>query len=178
LLSHIQHSIESSRIGAIGIGTQADQAKGLHDIYPDKWQAIQYNWSAFSGALLFPDTFQIIFWITGRNFKDTHQRLIRNSQLLRQWSEKVDLDLFRPDELRALLLKSALLANDRGITLVYSSNIDHIHRNVAIAENTTLDRSAKVFLDLLWNSHYPEAIAAKLGLLAVTPNRQLAQTLR
>jgi D-threo-aldose 1-dehydrogenase len=158
-LNSIRESVVEGRVGAIGIGTQSDRA---HDIFKNRscvWDVMQYDWNAFSGAPLIPRTFQILYWITGRDFAKTHQWFFQNDDLVRHWSDTVGLDLYRPDNLRTLLLKSALLANENGIVLVYSSNIDHIYENVMVAENASLDRSAKIFLGLA-----QAACSPKVGL--------------
>jgi hypothetical protein len=112
------------------------------------WDVIQYDWNALCGSPSFPSTFQILFWVATRDFKNMHRSFLHNDRLVRHWSDKVDLDLRQPDNLRTLLLKSALLANENGIVLIFSSNVDHIQQNVALAENSSLDRSARIFLEL------------------------------
>lgn len=86
--------------------------------------------------------------MAGQDLQKIHRLFLRDDHLVRHWSDKVGLDLHQPENLRTLLFKSALLANDDGITLVSSTNIDHIYQNVAVAENSSLDRSARIFLDL------------------------------
>jgi D-threo-aldose 1-dehydrogenase len=149
LMNSIRQSIADSRIGAIGIGTPFHQAGEVLQTHRSSfWDVIQHDWNAFSGSPSFPNTFQILFWVATQNFKNLHRSFLHNDQLVRHWSDKVDLDLCRPDNLRMLLLKSALLANDNGIVLICSSNVDHIHQNVAVAENSSLDRSARILLEL------------------------------
>jgi D-threo-aldose 1-dehydrogenase len=147
-LNSIRENVVQGRVGAIGIGAPSNLALEIVKKHGLIWDVMQYDWTPFSGSPLFPDTFQILYWIFVRNFGETHQRFLRNDDLVRHWSDRVGIDLYRPDSLRNLLLKSALLANEKGIVLVYSSNIDHIHENVMVAENASLDRSAKMFLDL------------------------------
>lgn len=148
LLDSIRESVEEGRIGAIGIGTQSDQAIEAFQSHSNFWDVMQYDWNALSGGEFFPNTFQIIYWVTGQNFQQMHRSFLRHDDLVRCWSERVDVDLYRPSNLRNLLLKAALLANENGITLVYSSNIDHIYQNVAVCEDTSLERSARTLLDL------------------------------
>jgi hypothetical protein len=109
---------------------------------------MQYDWNAFSGNLLFPGTFQVIYWVASRNFRELYQKFLQDDNLVRRWSEVVGSDLRQPDNMRTLLFKAALLANRDGITLLYSSKVEHIYQNVAIAENGSLDESARKFLDL------------------------------
>jgi D-threo-aldose 1-dehydrogenase len=147
LMNSIRQSVADGRIGAIGLGTQSHQAAEVFQTQ-EFWDVIQYDWNAFSGSPSFPSTFQILFWVATRNFKKMHRSFLHDDRLVRHWSDKVDLDLRRPDNLRTLLLKSALLANENGIVLIFSSNVDHIQQNVALAENSSLDRSARIFLEL------------------------------
>jgi D-threo-aldose 1-dehydrogenase len=148
LLSSIRKSVAEGRVGAIGIGAQSDQAIEVFNNDSNSWDVMQYDWNAFSGSRLFPRTFQIIYWVTGRHFRELHRSFLHDDHLVRNWSDRIGLDLYRPDNLRTMLFKAALLSNDDGITLVYSSNIDHIYQNVAVVENSSLDRSARIFLDL------------------------------
>ena len=148
LTDSVRQSVAEGRIGAIGIGTRSHQAREVFQTHSSFWDVVQYDWNAFSGSRLFPSTFQIFFWVAGQNLQKIHRLFLRDDDLVRHWSDEVGLDLHQPENLRTLLFKSALLANDDGITLVSSTNIDHIYKNVAIAENSSLDRSARIFLDL------------------------------
>jgi D-threo-aldose 1-dehydrogenase len=148
LMNSLRSSVGKGRIGSLGIGTQYQEAEALARAHGKPWDVMQYEWTAYRGALLFPDAFQILFWITGRGFRDFHQQFLRDDARVHSWSDSVNLDLHKPDNVRKLLLKSALLANDKGITLVYSSKPEHIHENVALAGDVSLERSAQLFLDL------------------------------
>ncbi len=148
LLHSVHENVAEGRIGAVGVGGQSDRAVEVFRNHSHFCDVMQYDWNAFSGNLLFPGTFQVIYWVTGRSFHEIYQMFLQDDDLVRRWSDVVGSDLHQPDNMRTLLFKAALLANSDGITLFYSSKVEHIYQNVAIAENGSLDESARKFLDL------------------------------
>jgi D-threo-aldose 1-dehydrogenase len=144
-LDTMREQVSAKRIGAIGIGGEVARVSNVYSKRPDCCDVVQFDWNALKDGLQFQDAFQIFFWIFSRNPRVLCDKFAQHKQLARRWSDGIGIDMSDARNVIALMLKSSLITNPDGVTLVYSANAEHIRRNVEIAENVSLEKYAFLF---------------------------------
>ncbi|HEY3695292.1 aldo/keto reductase [Phenylobacterium sp.] len=149
LLDLLRSEVQAGRIGAFGIGGAAERARQVHLRKPEFCDVVQYDWDFVSDGPRINDAFEILFWVLTRDLKGLHGKFLRDAALATRWSDATGVDLTSLHDLSGVLLAGALSENPRGMTLVYSSNEEHILANVAAADSGRHQRAAIEFKKLL-----------------------------
>jgi hypothetical protein len=72
------------------------------------------------------------------NFRSLHAALLEQPAICRRWSKEVGVDLSDAELLAKLMLKASLEMNPESIILFSSRRPEHIHANVAVADDAQL----------------------------------------
>lgn len=145
LLDSLREQISGGIIGAFGVAGEAHRVCGVQGERPDFCDVVQFNWDPITDGPQFVDAFQIFFGVASRDDRGLQQKFAQDRQLARHWSDGVGLDLSEIRNVRAIMLKAALVTNPDGVTLTTSTNVKHILENVAIAEDPLLEAPALQF---------------------------------
>ena len=148
LIEILREQVSSHRIGAIGVGGDTERVSDVYDRRPDLRTVVQFSWDAFTQGRVFQTSFPIHFWVFSRDLRGVCEKFARDRALSNRWSDFIGLDMSDARNVSALMLKSSLIANPNGITLVYSGNVDHIRRNAEVAASRALEKHAVLFMTM------------------------------
>jgi D-threo-aldose 1-dehydrogenase len=154
LLHLLEAEAQKGTIGTFGIGSSADKIPAILATHPAYCHTLQYEWSVLDSPLsevpIRPSApFRIHHGTLTKNFHAIHQSIINNQPLCQRWSASINIDLSRPEALAHLMLKAALVMNPTSIILFSSKNPAHIHANVRIAADTSLELPARQLYKLV-----------------------------
>lgn len=155
LLAFLDRSVASGKIGAFGVGGDAENARRLFQERPDYCCVMQLNWTVFDDPMLHADTFYCRYQVSSKNHPRIQTLLDAPEKQLAQWSAFIDDDLAAPGRLQQLLLKAALEQRPNDLILFSSTQPEHIIANVRTAEDTTLARPALKLLEVLQGEAMP-----------------------
>jgi aryl-alcohol dehydrogenase-like predicted oxidoreductase len=143
LLQFLEESVAQRKIGSFGVGSDSIKISGLLRDRAAYCPVVQHDWSVLDT----PEQPSAAFHIHHRALTDRlhvlHTALTSDAQRCRRWSEATGCDLARRGELASLMLKAALVLNPNTILLVSSRNPAHIRENVRVAEDASLEESAR-----------------------------------
>ena len=169
LLTFLSDCVASRRIGAFGIGGDASRAPDLYRKRRPFCDVMQFDWTVFSPEFDFPGSFRIHYWVFSRRLRDVHRALMDRPDICRRWSAETDLNLAEVRTLTDVMLKAALTRHRDSIVLFTSSKPNNIIRNVAVAEDTKLEKHALRFCELIKHESADLWVArSKDGLDAVS----------
>ena len=77
------------------------------------------------------------------NFRELCTVLLVDRKRCARWSDEVGVDLADRETLAGLMLKAALIENPESVVLFSSKSAAHMRRNVAVAEDATLEAPAR-----------------------------------
>jgi D-threo-aldose 1-dehydrogenase len=149
LLILLESEIKQGSIGNFGIGSGAEKILALLTEYPAYCRTLQYEWSILDTpvpndpAIPTTQTFRIHHRALTSNFRILHTALLNNRPLTQRWSDVTNTDLANPETLANLMLKAALVMNPASIILFSSKNPQHIHANIRVAADTSLETPAR-----------------------------------
>jgi D-threo-aldose 1-dehydrogenase len=149
LLRLMEDSVTAGKIGTFGVGSERAAIYEIAAAQPRFLPVIQFAWSVLDAAVPDTNSFRIHHRALTENFRCLHRQLLEDQARCSRWSGLVGSDLSDPRSLAALMLKAALLENPTGIVLFSSKSAQHIHDNVAVAENATLEAPARRLYELL-----------------------------
>jgi D-threo-aldose 1-dehydrogenase len=153
LLSFLEESVTSGRIGAFGIGGDSSRLPSLYAERARFCRVMQFDWSIFSTKTDYPGSFRIHFQTFSKHAPALHSLLLRQPELCRRWSDYVDADLANERIIRNLMLKAALASYPNSIVLFSSGKIDNITGNVRVAEDASLTEKSLRFCYLVEQEH-------------------------
>lgn len=153
LLSLMQYSVQTGKIGAFGVGSGRAEIEEIASVRPEYLPVVQFSWSALDGPLPQADRFRILHRALTDTFRDLHQQLRADTARCSRWSTLTGADLADSRSLAALMLKAALLENSGGIVLFSSKNPQHIRENVAVAGDSMLEAPARRLCTLIQAEH-------------------------
>jgi aryl-alcohol dehydrogenase-like predicted oxidoreductase len=145
LLDSLREQTSGRLIGAFGVAGEAHRVSGVQGERPDFCDVVQFNWDPITHGPQFVNAFQIFFRVASRHDRGLQQKFAQDRQLARHWSDGVGLDLSDVRNVRAIMLKVALVTNPDGVILTTSTNVKHILENVTIAEDPSLEGPALQF---------------------------------
>jgi D-threo-aldose 1-dehydrogenase len=154
LLDLLEEEIKKTTIGTFGIGSTSSKIPALLAEKPAYCRVLQYEWSVLDPILdAVPPSPQVQFRIHHRalttNFRSLHRALARNKRLCHLWSASTNFDLSNPRDLARIMLKASLVMHPASVILFSSKDPQHIHSNVQIAGDRSLDNSAKQLYELI-----------------------------
>jgi D-threo-aldose 1-dehydrogenase len=153
LLHLLEAEKKKGTIGAFGIGSSADKIPTLTAERPAYCRTLQYEWSILDAPIQSNQPFRIHHRALTNNFRAIHTALVKNKSLCQSWSASTNTDLSKPEALARLMLKASLVMNPASIILFSSKNPKHIHANVELAANTTLELPARQLHSLAQSEH-------------------------
>lgn len=149
LLDFLQEQVRLGRMGAFGVGSDAEKIPALWRERKPYCRVLQFDWPGwqreepeYSGA------FRIHHRVWNGQGVRMAERLERDAALRRRWSETIDLDLSRRENLATLLLNSALVAHPGAIVLFSSRTPAHILANARSAGDPGWSLRAECFHQL------------------------------
>jgi D-threo-aldose 1-dehydrogenase len=149
LLYFLNQQVKQGTIGSFGIGSDSSKIPALLAERPAYCRTLQYDWSVLSPAIPPTNSFRIHHRALTTRFRTFHAALLQQKGRTHRWSKATNIDLTIPDNLASLMLKAALVMNPASIILFSSKNPLHIHENVRIAEDRTLEAPAIALYQLI-----------------------------
>lgn len=150
LLPFLQDAQQQGLIGTYGVGAERGRLIDVWDRHPDYCPVLQFERSVVEEeAAKFPGAFVIHHRAISGALDTLRRFLQQDSDLCRQWSDGVGLDLSDSKLLAGVLLQAALAANPMGMLLFSSRVPQHIRANVEAAEETDARERGKRFLELV-----------------------------
>jgi predicted oxidoreductase len=143
LLRLMQESVAAGRIGTFGVGGDRAAIDEIAASRPEYLPVVQFAWSVLDTPVPATKSLRIHHRALSDDFRRLHQQLLADKTRCTRWSGLVGSDLADPEALSALMLKSALIENPKGIVLFSSKRPEHIRNNVGVAEDATLESPAR-----------------------------------
>jgi aryl-alcohol dehydrogenase-like predicted oxidoreductase len=148
LLHSVLKQVSLKSIGSFGVGGEIDRVLSVFRGSKAFCNVMQFNWDATADLPPLVEAFQIFFRVLSRDLHGLRRTFKQDRSLADRWSYAIGLDLRDDRNVADVMLKSSLVANPSGITLIRSSNADNILHNVAVAGNSSLEKSALLFLSM------------------------------
>ncbi len=149
LLDFLQEQVRLGRIGAFGVGSAAEKIPALWRERKPYCRMLQFDWPGWPQAEPeYPGAFRIHHRVWNGQGAQLAARLERDAVLRRQWSEAIQLDLGRRENLATLLLNCALVAHLGAIVLFSSRTPAHILANARSAGDPGWSLRAECFHQL------------------------------
>jgi aryl-alcohol dehydrogenase-like predicted oxidoreductase len=150
LLAFLRDAQQRRLIGDYGLGADRRRVSEMWERHRDYCSVLQFEWSPLEKEeAKFPGAFVIHHRAISGAFDTLRRFLEQDSNLCRQWSDAVDLDLSDGRNLTGVLLQAALAANPQGMVLFSSRAPEHIRTNVHAAEQTNTQAKGSRFLELV-----------------------------
>jgi aryl-alcohol dehydrogenase-like predicted oxidoreductase len=143
LLRFLEDSVAQGAIGAFGVGSDSAKLPALLRDRPAYCRVVQHDWSILDPIEPQTTAFHIHHRALTDRLQTIHDDLIRDKPRCVRWSEITGRDLARREDLAALMLKAALVLHPNTILLVSSKSPAHIRENVRVAEDASLNDSAR-----------------------------------
>ena len=148
LLAFLEDAKQKGTIGAYGIGTEREHAINIRRDAAAIAGVVQQEWSVFD-----PPPEVGAFPIHHRSLAGNRMRLQAHLKASPdaaiRWSQETGADLLKPGVLSALMMRSALAANQDGIVLFSSKNREHIKANASLTTPSPEDEQAAVLYRLV-----------------------------
>jgi aryl-alcohol dehydrogenase-like predicted oxidoreductase len=133
LLDFLRESVQAGKIKGFGCGSDLAVLPELVQARPEYCPVVQHEWSVLTGDVEIPPA----------SFRICHGALLRSFAKLQgtmaAHSDAVGMDLSKPGNLAALLLRSAVLKHPGALTLFSARSVARIQQNVESLGNTQLD---------------------------------------
>ncbi|HTU49062.1 MAG TPA: aldo/keto reductase [Acidobacteriaceae bacterium] len=150
LLPLLQDAQRRGWVGTFGVGAECARLPDLWKRHRNYCPVLQFEWSGLAEEeVSFPGAFLIHHRAISGAFGPLRRFLEQDSDLCRQWSNAVDLDLSDSKLLAGVLLQAALAANTGGMVLFSSRVPEHILANVHAAEEADAGARGRRFLELV-----------------------------
>lgn len=144
LLRFCEDAVAGGRIGAFGVGSEAQRVAGVIERHPAFARVVQCEWSVQDAPVTWPqETFRLHHRSLTNHFRELHAALVASPERLRAWSAATGVDLSDGERLAELMLKASLELNPGSVVLFSSKNPKHIAQNVAVAQNEGLAEPAR-----------------------------------
>jgi D-threo-aldose 1-dehydrogenase len=154
LLPMLQDAQRQGLIGAYGMGAECERLIDVWERHRDFCPVLQFEWSVLEEEqATFPGAFVIHHRAISGAFSTLQRFLEHDSDLCREWSHAVDLDLSDAKLLAGVLLQAALAANPEAMVLFSSRLPERIRANVQAAEATNAQARGTRFLKLVIENH-------------------------
>ena len=150
LLPFLRNAQQRGLIRTYGVGAERGRINDVWEKHRDYCPVLQFEWSVLEeDESTFPAAFVIHHRAISGASGSLRRFLQEDSEIRRQWSNAVDLDLSDEKHLAGILLQAALAANSGGIVLFSSRVPEHIRTNVKAAGEARAGERGKRFLDLV-----------------------------
>jgi len=150
LLPFLRDAQRRGLIGTYGVGAERGRLIDVWERHRDCCPVLQFEWSVLEEEQAsFPGAFVIRHRAISGAIPTLRRFLQQDSDLCRQWSNAVDVDLSDVKLLAGILLQAALAANPEGMVLFSSRVPEHIRANVRAAEETDTRARGMRFLELV-----------------------------
>lgn len=143
LLKLLESEVARGTIGTFGVGSDAAKVPGLLAFAPSYCRTIQYEWSILDPVVPPGIAFRIHHRALRENFRILDTALEAHPVMCRRWSDEIDFDLQDSGKLAQLMLKASLVMNPASVILFSSKEPQHIHANVRVAQDRSLDAPAR-----------------------------------
>jgi aryl-alcohol dehydrogenase-like predicted oxidoreductase len=143
LLRLLEDQVAAGIIGTFGIGSEAAKVGELLRQRPEYCPTLQYEWSVLDAKVAPTASFRIHHRTLTNNFRSLHAALLEQPAVCRRWSHEAGVDLSDAELLAKLMLKASLEMNPESIILFSSRRPEHIHANVAVADDAKLAAPAQ-----------------------------------
>ena len=149
LLRLLEDQVANGTIGTFGIGSEAAKVGELLRQRPEYCPTLQYEWSVLDARVAPTAAFRIHHRALTNNFRSLHAALLERQEICRRWSDEVGVDLGDAELLAKLMLKASLELNPESVILFSSRRPEHIHANVAVADDAGLIAPARRLYELV-----------------------------
>jgi D-threo-aldose 1-dehydrogenase len=150
LLPMLQDAQQRGLIGGYGVGAERGRLNEVWERHRNYCRVLQFDWSALDEQEAnFPGSFEIHHRAISGAFGTVRRFLQQDSDLCREWSNAVHLDLSDAKLLAGVLLQAALAANPEAMVLFSSRVPEHIRANVQVVEETNAQARGMRFLELV-----------------------------
>ena len=149
LLDFMREAVAAGSIGAFGASHDIAEIHTLFEERREFCNILQFEWSVYQSVPQFPGSFRIHHRALAHNYTALHAELKQRPDLCRRWSDELGCDMNSPAVIASLMLKAALVMNPDSIVLVSTKNPVHIAANVKTAEDSSLDKTARRFFELV-----------------------------
>jgi D-threo-aldose 1-dehydrogenase len=165
LLRLLEDQVAAGTIGTFGIGSEASKVGDLLRQRPEYCPTLQYEWSVLDTKVAPTAAFRIHHRALTNNFRSLHAALLEQPEICRRWSNETGVDLSDAEPLAKLMLKAALEMNPESIILFSSRSPEHIHANVAVADDAQLAAPARRLYELVQGEQHDllRAVEAAVG---------------
>ncbi len=148
LLHMVEQGRADGKIGVYGVGTERKHAEAILRDAPAFAPVVQREWSVFD-----PLDQDAAFHITHRALAANRRRLQAYLEsvpdVAAEWSSSAGVDLRRPEELSALMMRAAFWATPAGVVLFSSKSEAHIRSNAQLAMGRSEDMQAEALYRLV-----------------------------
>jgi D-threo-aldose 1-dehydrogenase len=143
LLRLMEDSVAAGTIGTFGVASERRKVETLMLKRAKYCRTLQFEWAATDVAVpARMHGFRIHHGALGWHLPALLAGLVEDKPRCAKWSDKVGMNLADGSVLAALMLKSALMENPHSLLLFSAKRRDHIERNVAVAEDASLEAPA------------------------------------
>lgn len=149
LLEALRGAVEAGKIGAFGVGSDADSIPALTTERAPYCEVIQCDWSVAHTKLPETASFRIHHRSLAEHFRALQVQLDQSASLRKQWSEEIGADLGAEGMLGKLMMRAAMDQNPDGILLFSSRSPRHMRANVELTERTDLTAAASRLYELV-----------------------------
>lgn len=149
LLRFLEDSVAAGKIGAFGVGSERSRVETLAIKRPKFCGVMQFEWSVADRPVRGLEGFRIHHRALTDQFRSLHAGLLADRTRCASWSERVGADLANKETLAGLMLKAALVENPVSVVLFSSKSSAHIKRNVAVADDVSLETPARNLYELV-----------------------------
>lgn len=137
LISALQKQVSFGKIRSFGIASDFEKVGKQLNLIPPAHHLLQFNDNVVDNNMCQLSSSHHQAAITHSVFKPLGKLLNAVElypNIVREFSQKINIDLHNPAEITALLLHYALRSNLEGIVLFSSTNKDHIKKNIHIVK--------------------------------------------
>jgi D-threo-aldose 1-dehydrogenase len=150
LLDQLERCVEEGKIRTFGVGSEVGLLSSLYRAEPRFCPVAQYEWSVLSTTKpTDAESFTITHRSLSRSLLRMRAALHAAPQLMKAWSDALDLDLSNAAVLSTLMIAAACGANPDGIVLFSSRNAANIAANARLLSDDAMIRAGADFARLV-----------------------------
>jgi D-threo-aldose 1-dehydrogenase len=142
LVETLLNQVKKGKIRHLGLGSALEKLRGEADLLPAAYDVLQLNDNAVDRSITKLPNRDRRLVITHSAFAPARllrQALQAHSQMAREHSLRIGVDLAEPSAISFLLLRFALWSNPKGIVLFSSKDPQHIAANIREADSEPFD---------------------------------------
>ena len=149
LLRFMEDAVAAGKIGNFGVGTDRERIPALLSNHPAYCRVMQYEWSVLNPEVEKTSSLRLHHRALSEHFHGLVGMLRAKPEECGRWSKEIGAELADSHLLARLMLKASYVLNPASILLFSSKNAEHIHANVATAEDASLEEPARRLYGLL-----------------------------